>query len=364
MGGAFVALADDPYALYWNPAGTVITPQMAVTYSSLLNNRSDFSFTDYLAFNWCSQGWQPPGDLAWAEMLLKLGGVLFIHDALKELLGDRPQAQPENQEKKSAEKIETPPSPPHPRPDPYWGWHYYYWGSPYYHQPRHRHDNDENDKDPDKALPPPVDEETNKEALAGRYYLEALGFSYQHNYNYLAAPDQNRSGDWYNLAIGYRWRDSPWAWGLNIRLDTETIVQSWSRYNASCLEMDLGVLWRATDKLALGLLIQDFLNTRLAWSPDLETAYATNIRLGASYQPVPNTILAAQVSNLLATGNAGRQYHLGLEQGLCPWLVWRCGLLNRDWTAGGGIDLWGVKLDYAYLSGVSGRHILGVTWRF
>lgn len=364
MGGAFVALADDPNAIYWNPAGTVITPQTAFTYSSLLNDRANFSFNDYFAVNWCHLNWKKQNELSWTETFLEIGGILALQSTLQEFLGGQGSAQPENQEKKSQERIESPPETPPPPPDPYWGWHYYYWGPPYYHRPRHHRGRDGYDQGDDRRVPPPPAETPPPGAEGRKAYLEALGFSYQHNYNFLAAADQMRTGQWFNLAVGWRWLESPWAWGLNVRLDTEQIIRDRARYSASCFEMDLGILWRATDDLTLGLLAQDLLNTRLAWSPDLETYYATNLRLGASYQASETTVLAVQVSNLLGLGGAGQQYHLGLEQGIMSWLVVRAGLLDRDWTAGAGLDFWGLKMDCAYLSGSRPKHVFGVTWRF
>lgn len=49
MGGAFIALADDINALYWNPAGLVQLESFTVSYSRNLIRRDEVSLDDYVA---------------------------------------------------------------------------------------------------------------------------------------------------------------------------------------------------------------------------------------------------------------------------------------------------------------------------
>jgi hypothetical protein len=50
MGGAFVGLADDVSATYWNPAALCFLPDSGGTYSGALNNRDGAPCTDFAAY--------------------------------------------------------------------------------------------------------------------------------------------------------------------------------------------------------------------------------------------------------------------------------------------------------------------------
>ncbi|HHW11423.1 MAG TPA: hypothetical protein GXX33_00260 [Firmicutes bacterium] len=49
MGGAFIGVADDINAVYWNPAGLVQLKESAVTWTRTLNNRDVVNYDDFLA---------------------------------------------------------------------------------------------------------------------------------------------------------------------------------------------------------------------------------------------------------------------------------------------------------------------------
>jgi hypothetical protein len=50
MGGAFVGLADDVNATYWNPAGLAQLPQTEATVMHTTTNRDEINYQDYLAY--------------------------------------------------------------------------------------------------------------------------------------------------------------------------------------------------------------------------------------------------------------------------------------------------------------------------
>jgi hypothetical protein len=50
MGGAFIAVADDASAVYWNPAGLAWSVQRQVSLTSTLNNRDIFNYDEFLAY--------------------------------------------------------------------------------------------------------------------------------------------------------------------------------------------------------------------------------------------------------------------------------------------------------------------------
>lgn len=50
MGGTFVGIADDPSAVYWNPAGIAMLEQRSLHITSTLNNRDTYNYDDFLVF--------------------------------------------------------------------------------------------------------------------------------------------------------------------------------------------------------------------------------------------------------------------------------------------------------------------------
>ena len=50
MGGAFVGLADDANATYWNPAGLAQVARPSATWMHTMTNRDEINYQDYLAF--------------------------------------------------------------------------------------------------------------------------------------------------------------------------------------------------------------------------------------------------------------------------------------------------------------------------
>ena len=48
MGGAFISIADDVNAIYWNPAGLVQLKQQEITYTRTMNNRDTYNYDNFL----------------------------------------------------------------------------------------------------------------------------------------------------------------------------------------------------------------------------------------------------------------------------------------------------------------------------
>ena len=48
MGGAFISVADDVNAIYWNPAGLTQLDEFEVTYTRTINNRDLFNYNDFI----------------------------------------------------------------------------------------------------------------------------------------------------------------------------------------------------------------------------------------------------------------------------------------------------------------------------
>lgn len=49
MGGAFIGVADDINAVYWNPAGLVQLEQAEITWTRTLNHRNIINYDDFFA---------------------------------------------------------------------------------------------------------------------------------------------------------------------------------------------------------------------------------------------------------------------------------------------------------------------------
>lgn len=49
MGGAFIGVADDAEAVYWNPAGLALSHRREVTFTHTINNRDFYNYDEFLA---------------------------------------------------------------------------------------------------------------------------------------------------------------------------------------------------------------------------------------------------------------------------------------------------------------------------
>lgn len=50
MGGTFIGIADDPSAVYWNPAGIAMLEERGIHVTSTLNNRDTYDYDDFLVY--------------------------------------------------------------------------------------------------------------------------------------------------------------------------------------------------------------------------------------------------------------------------------------------------------------------------
>jgi hypothetical protein len=57
MGGAFIGVADDINAVYWNPAGLVQLEESEITWTRTLNNRDIINYDDFLAVGSYNEEW-------------------------------------------------------------------------------------------------------------------------------------------------------------------------------------------------------------------------------------------------------------------------------------------------------------------
>lgn len=143
---------------------------------------------------------------------------------------------------------------------------------------------------------------------------------------------------------------------------------------ATGVDLDLGLQAQLPgeaggwERLCLGVSVQNVLATpqRLSQQPDL---LPLNVRAGASYLFAFGTEGFRQ-SLLVAAGMdkstwRGWRWRAGLEYGLKDLFFLRGGMQSDAWTAGAGLQVAGVALDYALAGQELGMtHRFSLSWRF
>ncbi|NPV54400.1 MAG: hypothetical protein HPY71_12940 [Firmicutes bacterium] len=268
MGGAFVAVADDSSAVYWNPAGLIQLKSKELSLTHTLNNRDIFNYDEFLVY-------------AEPDAGKGAGGISWIKE------------------------------------------HYLL-----------RVDN------------------------AGELYYSSNWFTY----SYAKRP----SRDFYI--------------GANIRYEKHNL------YRPDVVEatgnrwgIDLGMLYKASPRLSLGLLVQDINGSPVAWSDGSQTTTAVNIRPGIAYRPDNATTVAFDLYDIAGEGGPPGTIRFGVERWLTKKLAIRGGYYQIDETSGSitaGIGYRsegdGLEVDYVFLGpglragdqGLGNTHQLGVTLRF
>ena len=74
MGGAFVAVADDGAAVYWNPAGLIQLQDKEVQFTATLAAEGGFRYRNFLAYTEPDAGFGA-GGISWIQSRTPLGGV-------------------------------------------------------------------------------------------------------------------------------------------------------------------------------------------------------------------------------------------------------------------------------------------------
>jgi hypothetical protein len=354
MGGAFVAVADDPSAAYWNPAGLSLKTQGELYFSSALNNRETFYHDDFLTGTWAWSGYSlHENDSPIMEQAIKIGGILLVYETLKSTFKKKDTTKPQTEENSNLEELHPQPTPTPPGPEPYpypypYPWHWYSWDPYYHHWGHHHHRQEPQEKEP-VEIPP-----------TARFYVQALGFSYLRNRDILPNTNGHYS-DWLIFSLAHRWQHSPWSWGLNLKVMNEGLQTSLGTSRATALEADFGILWKALPDWTFGLNIQDFLNTNFGFDPQSQIEYVSSFRFGAAYQPDSTTTFAFELDNIFKNGGLPRTLHLGLEKEiLFKNFKIRGGSYDGQPTFGFGFKLFDIQWDYAYFAAAGKEsHLLG-----
>jgi len=132
--------------------------------------------------------------------------------------------------------------------------------------------------------------------------------------------------------------------------------------------LDFGLIATPFDRLRLGVVAQDAFDTKLSYSQGEGTvvAYPRTLRVGASYSPIHNAIVAADLDDRL---------HVGAEYAPLDAIALRAGVQDDGsgpdgltWSAGTGIRWNIVRFDYAYVDhptlGGTSHFGLGLAFNF
>lgn len=132
--------------------------------------------------------------------------------------------------------------------------------------------------------------------------------------------------------------------------------------------LDFGLIATPFARLRVGVVAQDAFDTKLSYSQGEGTvvAYPRTVRIGASYSPIRDAIVAADLDDRL---------HVGAEYSPVQALALRAGVQNDGsgsdgltWSAGTGIRWNIVRFDYAYVDhptlGGTSHFGLGLAFNF
>jgi len=126
--------------------------------------------------------------------------------------------------------------------------------------------------------------------------------------------------------------------------------------------LDLSLFYRADDKLAFGLLIQD-INRPEFIIFDQKCYYIRNVRPGISYRITDLCTISASIYDLLQEATMENRLRIGLEQNFDRFSI-RAGLENGNKTLGFGMNGEKIMLDYVFLGDDLGdTHMLGCTFK-
>ncbi|MFA4906159.1 MAG: hypothetical protein WC645_06615 [Candidatus Margulisiibacteriota bacterium] len=367
MGGAFVAIADDANAAWWNPAGLARNPGVDVTGTTVLTNRNARLGDNLLAlkmnfetelnpFLWVAgvgivslvalQGSKYLSDQGvlkknWGRSTEKVDQTESLAEEVKEggtektvAVGQKIKEQALSSTTGAVKDVARRTS-----VNVYWGPWYYPWYHHHPHNPTYWDDREEEDNSPQ-----------GKAQFAG-------GLSWLMDNN--SVVDQNTNYYTLTLATGYEERV---ALGSNLNFyDIKIPSVNLKGYGAG---IDLGMLLRPVDQLAFGAVAKEILTTDIHFENGTNLTYRMSINTGIAVTPIDELTLAADIQNIFRQSGKPQTNHYGAEFRPFPGLALRAGLNDGSKTAGASIMINQVILDYAYLGGNFNRtQIAGLTWR-
>jgi len=159
--------------------------------------------------------------------------------------------------------------------------------------------------------------------------------------------------------------------GLAVGVNLKYLRDDLGAATADGFGFDLGVLWCPLEGLGLGLTAHDPYTFK-EWSNGTTDTFDPRLRLGAAYgidiAEIDSVVTLTGDAELILADygssaqvdldGAGLDLHAGLEFAVAGVFAARAGVDRGKLTLGGGVGLWGINLDYCWLS-----HELGDTHR-
>lgn len=151
-----------------------------------------------------------------------------------------------------------------------------------------------------------------------------------------------------------------WAFGANVKV----IHKGIDTHSAWGLGFDIGALWHPVGDLRLGVNLQDITTTLLAWDTGRRELISPTVKLGGAY-PVNIQWLRSQVllvadadlrfegrrfASQAHLGDMSMDFHAGAEWQFRRIIALRIGSDIGHFSAGAGIRLPKLDIDYAFLS--------------
>ncbi|NQU17777.1 MAG: hypothetical protein HQ564_06885 [Candidatus Saganbacteria bacterium] len=378
MGGAFTAISDDANAAYYNPAGMALNPGVDITGSTAITNRNQTIGENLAAMKMCLEVEMNP--FAWilgigAASMLAFQGAQFLSDqgVVKKGWGrdvdksEKEESLSEKVKAKGSEKVrdvkkeakqkakqaakkaakETAKSAVSfgkeaagaAKEGFLWGlrnpWYSHNYYRPSYWERRHHH---------------------KKYSPEGKAQF-AIGLTWVFDKN--STLDQNTS--WYSLSLASGYEERV-AIGANLNIyDLEIPSVKTKGFGGS---LDLGMIARPVDEVAFGITAKDLLTTDIHFDNGAVATYGMNVNAGIAITPLPQVTIAADLKNIFEQNNRSSAMHYGVEARPMGGVALRAGLHDNSKTAGIGIAVGPLVIDYAYLAGSFNRtQILGATWK-
>ena len=123
--------------------------------------------------------------------------------------------------------------------------------------------------------------------------------------------------------------------------------------------------WRWKSRSAGGRprIAKELLTTDIKWENGTVTHYQTSVNVGAGLRPIRQMTVSADIHNVFGQGGKDPTMHYGVEFKPIYGLALRAGLSDENKTAGIGIGIGQLIIDYAYLGGAYNRtHMIGASW--
>jgi len=373
MGGAFTAVCNDVNAVYWNPAGIALNPEVAIGGSTMLTNRNTWVGDNIGMAKFCYEAAMNP-----FEWILGIGAASAVaFESAKYLKNQgvvqknwgRPGESPiqgqsvttnvygtektvnltqelkdtaKNLGSKISEHAKATAKDIVKNTDVTINIGLIPYASPWY-RPNYAR--------PNYWEKPPADNQTEAQF--------ALGLGWLNDNNPPLNEKQNRYT--VSLASGFEERI---AVGMGINFYDVTKISTNIRGMAA--DLDLGVIAKPVEYISFGLVTKSVLTTDFNWQSGEKTrGYAMSVNAGLAINPVPLLTLAADAHNIFNQNNSQATTHFGAEAVLMSGVLGRIGLDNNNKTAGLSLALGNLMVDYAILGGSYARtQTIGASWRF